>query len=137
LNSINENLQLRKQAVANLESEVAKYKQQLEAVQKERDILQHQQDHYSLVDEENSKLRRDNYLIIDQNEQQRIELEEMKAKLNKFYEENHQLKTQYEQLKSRLAVLKEIDRDISQDTTTNQSQAHRNNILDISFEEED
>lgn len=108
LKSLNDNLELRKTASVSLEEDISKLRQELKAVAAQRDALLQEQHHYSQVDAENVKLKQDNYLLLDQLQNAQKERQNLELKLNELFEENCQLKSNYEQLRAKLSVLWDI-----------------------------
>ena len=107
LNTLNETLEIRKQAVAKLEEKSAKSEHEIELLKEERLRLIGEQDHYRSLDEENIKLRQTNQLITDELKEKKNELASAEDKIIKLTEENMDLRSNLEYLKNKLKEEKE------------------------------
>jgi hypothetical protein len=70
--------------------------------------LEQELEHYKQVDEENVRLRQDTYIMADEAQQAKAEANQLKQRLSQLNNENARLKLNFEQLKEKLAVLREF-----------------------------
>jgi chromosome segregation ATPase len=130
MQNLQENLELRKQTMSNLEEELASAKNQIELLTEERDALRREAEHYKEIDEENIRLRRDIYLLSDEIQDWKKDVGQLESKISQLYEENYELKANYESLKSKLSFLRDIDWNIRPDIFNTQQQHHQRDAMD-------
>ncbi len=64
-----------------------------------------QEVHYREVDDENIKVRQENYMLADEVQEHKKDIAKMEEKLNQYYEQNTELTSAYEQLRVALLLI--------------------------------
>ena len=127
MKTLADNLELRKATTARLEEELAASKHSIDALTTERDALVREQKHYQEIDSENIKFRQENYILSEENQERKRELAEMETKINELFDENHELKASFEQLKGKLVLLRELEGDLEKTLSPATDFHHSNN----------
>lgn len=109
LKTFNETLDIRKQSTVALESELLSAKQRIEGLTEETRRLQQEQQHYRGIDDENVKLRQENYLLADKIREERTAIGRHEGRAQDLLQELNTLRGQHEQLKSKLSLLRDFD----------------------------